>query len=113
MAFARTESIRTLEGIAPKAGAGQRFIERRTDQRRRLAHLEAKRMLLDEVERKKVSLVKNYNKHGYHHPLSTFRYGKEFKASSMKKKFDEMAEVEVGPPPSRRNFKAKATERLD
>ena len=123
MTFARTEQIRNLEGIAPKvfffvqisiayctkAGHGQRFIERRTDQRRRMAHMEAKRMLLDEVERKKVSLVRNYNHHGYHHPLQT----RKSKPSSMKAKFDRMADMEVGPPPTRANFKAKATERLD
>ena len=47
------------EALCTGAGAGYRFRERPHDKKRRLARIEAKRLLLDELERKKVSLITN------------------------------------------------------
>jgi len=59
IAMRQVQMMHKTEALCTGAGAGYRFRERPHDKKRRLARVEAKRLLLDELERKKVSLITN------------------------------------------------------
>merc|ERR1712168_317918 len=89
VALSQCSQITKVEALCPGLGPGYRFKERNHDKQRRIARFEAKRLLMDEIERKKISLVSNENYMHRYFPLRPWaRPPKSFKKKMLKMAHD-------------------------